>query len=210
MDFVYIIFFIFLILIACVGVAMALRFCTFGGGHDSGYRKKRSCEKDKGDIVKDLRAAPRSKSEAAVIKIAEELLGCKLPTINPAWLLWEGKQLELDGYCAEDKIALEFSGPQHTKWYPEKESYIKYYQRITKDIVKRKLCKKRGVNLIVIDMTLPRTAWRDYLRARLHDWKPDVYEKPANYLVAQKAAPFRNEQIEREMRLESINIAKKL
>lgn len=163
-----------------------------------------------GDIVKDLKHAKRSKSEAIAVKIMEELIDCPMPTVNPAWLVWRGKTLELDGYCAKRGIALEFSGPLHTKWYPQKESYIKYYERVARDIVKRKMCKKKGVYLIVIDMTLPRSAWRDYMQSRLHDNFPNEYDKPSNYLVAQKAKPFRNEQLEREMGLEAINIAKKL
>ncbi|QYB17645.1 hypothetical protein PV-S19_0281 [Pacmanvirus S19] len=151
--------------------------------------------------TKDLSKFPRSKSEHQVIEILESIVNEKFPTVYPKWLVWRGHNLELDGYCEKYKLGLEFSGPLHTKWYPEKEPYTKYFERIVRDVVKRKLCKKNKVNLIVIDMSLPRIHWRNYLLSRLYDVN-FVSEKPIQYIEKQVAKPYRNEHLEKELGLE--------
>lgn len=152
-----------------------------------------------GGYVKNLSAAPRSKSEAYAISLLEELTGAEFPTILPSWLTWKGRKMELDGYNEKLKLALEFSGPLHTKWTPTAEPYEKYFARIVKDVAKRKLCKRRGVRLIVLDMSLPRHHWRTYLASRLADY--GMGPRPAAYIAAQKANPFRNKPLERELGL---------
>lgn len=161
------------------------------------------------DKVKNLKINPRSRSEAAVIKVLEDITGKKFPTVNPSWLIWRGRTLELDGYNDSIKVALEFSGPLHTKWSPQYESYKTYFERIVKDIVKIRLCKKNNVHLIVIDMSLPREHWRNYLLSRLYDIK--MADEPIQYINKQTAEPFRNYQLERELNLEcDIKIAENL
>jgi hypothetical protein len=120
--------------------------------------------------------------------------------VNPEWLKWKGRSLELDGYNAPMRLALEFSGPLHTKWTPSVEPYLSYFDRIVRDVVKRRMCAKRGVNLIVLDFTLPRAHWRDYFLSRLYDLKY-ITERPVNYIAEQIAEPFRNPQLEAELGL---------
>lgn len=107
----------------------------------------------------------QSKSEAAVIDKLERLTGLDFPTAHPKWL----HGMELDGYNADAKIALEFSGPLHTKWYPAKETYESYLRRVKRDRQKKELCKQHGVYLIVLDMRLPQKHHVAYLRSRLYD-----------------------------------------
>jgi hypothetical protein len=151
---VYIVFFVLIILIIVIVYVWKSRAIIITGS---------------ADFVKDLGKHPRTKSEASIIKYFEEITGHKFPTVVPKWLAWKGKHLELDGYNDKLKIAVEFSGPLHTKWYPDKEPYDKYFTRIVRDIVKKKLCKRKGVKLIVIDVTLPPQHWRDYIKSRLYD-----------------------------------------
>ncbi len=160
--------------------------------------------------VKNLVKHPRSKSEAEVIRFLEEITRHRFPTVYPKWLVWKGHTLELDGYNESLKLALEFSGPLHTKWAPEFEPYINYFERITRDVVKRRLCRKHGVHLIVVDASLPRQHWRSYIESRLHDIGL-LEAVPAAYIGEQKAVPYRNEQIERELGVvEEYRIACKL
>lgn len=151
-------------------------------------------------LLKDLQKYPRTKSEAGVIKILEEITNEKFPTVNPDWLLWHGSKLELDGYSEKLKIALEFSGPLHTKWYPGKETYAKYFDRVMKDRIKKQLCEKNKVKLIVVDMSLPRVHWRNYLLSRLYDIGY-IKDKPIMYILEQTTKPFRNKQLEKELGL---------
>lgn len=144
------------------------------------------------DVIKDLKKHPRSKSEQSVITDLEHLTGKKFPTVNPDWLLYDGKTLELDGYNEELSLALEFSGPLHTKWFPKKESYEKYIQRVEKDAFKRKKCEERGVRLIVIDTALPRHLWKPYLQSRLYDFK--MGDAPVHYVNEMHVEPWRKNQ----------------
>lgn len=152
--------------------------------------------------IKNLEIHPRSRSEADAIKYLEEITHHKFPTAYPKWLVWKGKNLELDGYNDKLKLALEFSGPLHTKWNASRESYIKYFERLVRDIVKLRLCKRHGVNLIVIDASLPSRHWRNYLLSRLFDLGY-IDTRPVEYIAEQTAVPFRNEQIERELGLDA-------
>lgn len=150
-----------------------------------------------GSRQKNLKKHPRSRTEQGVIDILESITGKKFPTINPKWLRWRGRTLELDGYNVQLAIALEFSGPLHTKWFPGKESYKKYYERVIKDEAKKEICARNGVTLIVIDMSLPSRHWRNYLLSRLYD--VGIGDEPVIYIEQQTAEPFRNPQLEREL-----------
>ena len=152
-------------------------------------------------ISKDLKKYPRSRCEAIVIKHLESITGKKFPSVNPPWLLYEGKTLELDGYNDELKLAVEFSGPLHTKWNPAFESYTSYFTRVIKDMVKLKTTKRQGVNLFVIDMSLPSRHWRNYILSRLYDFSY-TREMPVEYIRPQVGVPFRNKQMERELGLD--------
>lgn len=130
------------------------------------------------DIVKDLSKHPRTKSEQYAIELLEQITGKKFPTVNPGWLKFEGKSLELDGYNEELKLALEFSGPMHRKWFPEKESYEKYLDRVEKDAAKKRICKEKGIFLMELDSELPKRHWKTYIMSRLKDsgFLEHVYE----------------------------------
>lgn len=165
--------------------------CPSGLGKCGGAPRRKS-------TIKDLVEFPRSKSEARAIEILEELTGEKFPTVVPSWL-----GLELDGYNADLKLALEFSGPYHTKWYPAMEPYEKYYERLRNDIRKRQKCKEMGVDLIVLDMSVGPHNYRNYIASRLYDM--GRAEKPAQYIEEQKIIPYRNPHIERELGLPELN-----
>jgi len=184
-----------------------------GGGFDRKHQKSNRRVR-----VKDLAKHPRSKSEAEVIRFLEELTEKKFPTVYPGWLVWKGRELELDGYNESAGIGLEFSGPLHTKWNPAMEEYTSYFDRIVKDVVKIRVCRKNSVNLIVVDTSLPRMHWRNYIVSRLYDIHSirgiteeshDVNTimlnsvKPPNYINEQTAVPYRNAQIEAELGLEA-------
>lgn len=145
----------------------------------------------------------QSKSEAFALSELTRLIGAKFQTTNPSWLRWRnpftGKTscLELDGYNEKLKIALEFSGPLHTKWFPAVESYKEYLTRVLKDEAKKEICAKNGVCLIVLDMSLPRRHYRDYFASRLYDCGKGT--RPDNYIAEQTAEPYRNAQMDAQL-----------
>ncbi len=153
---------------------------------------------------KNLSKHPRTKSEARAIGMLERITGKKFPTVNPSWLVWKGARLELDGYNKGLGIAIEFSGPLHTKWFPNVEPYEKYFGRLQRDLVKKCLCKKMGICLIVIDMCLPTAHWTNYIKSRLHDF--GLRDKPDAYIEEQTAVPYRNPHLEAELGLVEAHI----
>lgn len=78
--------------------------------------------------------------------------------VKPPWLKnpRTGRRLELDGYCSELEIAIEYNGYQHYVWpnhllKTEKEFLAQKYR----DKIKVEMCKDRGVFLICIPYSIP-------------------------------------------------------
>jgi hypothetical protein len=192
MDWFLLVTILLVVLVTLIMIAWCRACCV---REKTGGRDRRE-----GDLrVKDLSQHPRSKSEALVVRYLEELTGDKFPTVYPDWLVWRGSTLELDGF--NGKIALEFSGPLHTKWSPSKESYESYFSRVVKDVVKLRTCAARGIPLIVVDASLPSRHWRAYVVSRLYDLGV-IPDRPPDYIGEQVAEVYRNPQIERELGLE--------
>lgn len=72
------------------------------------------------------------------------------PTVRPDWLKnpETNKNLELDGYCEELRLAFEYQGNQHyhnnTQFAGELDKQVK------RDELKEKLCKEHGIQLLFI------------------------------------------------------------
>lgn len=146
----------------------------------------------------------RTNSERKAIEILAKLTNKTIkdyPTVRPKWLKdpVTNTCLELDGYNKYLKIAIEFSGPLHYKWYPRIESYNKYFQRIRRDILKIRLCKQHGICLIVLEAKLGEHNWRSYIESRLYDC--NMYNRPHKYIPLIKLNPYRDPIMERTLNL---------
>jgi hypothetical protein len=78
--------------------------------------------------------------------------------VRPDWIRnpTTGRCLELDGYCEELSLAIEYDGIQHYQW-PNfigmtKEVFLKQMER---DRIKAEACAKRNVCLIRIPYNIP-------------------------------------------------------
>lgn len=78
--------------------------------------------------------------------------------VRPDWLRnpCSGRCLELDGYCEDLSLAIEYDGVQHYQW-PNfigmtKEEFLRQRDR---DEIKAKTCLKRNICLIKIPYTVP-------------------------------------------------------
>jgi len=99
----------------------------------------------------------KSRSEKLTRSIIEELTGLFFPSIRPDFLKNSetNKNLELDGYCDDLKLAFEYQGQQHYE-------YNKHFHKTPEDFVNRqkldrlklKLCKDHEISVILIPYTL--------------------------------------------------------
>lgn len=94
----------------------------------------------------------KNKTEALCKEFLEDYFDCKFVKVRPSWLIGvNGHPLELDGYCESLKLAFEYNGIQH---YQPVDFFggVDRFKTIKKnDQIKKKLCKKNNVKLIVID-----------------------------------------------------------
>jgi hypothetical protein len=131
----------------------------------------------------------RSKLEADVIKILEDITARKFDQAHPDWLREGSTPLELDGYNESMKLAIEVQGPGHIKPLPD-ETYEKYQKRVARDVYKRELCAQHGVHLIAIDYRISLANVGAYLRSRLYDIDA-TREKPTNYIAPLDMVPWK-------------------
>ncbi len=146
------------------------------------------------DKIKNLKKYPASKAEDYVRHQLQLITGKSFPTVNPAWLKYNNKTMELDGYNRQLSMGFEFQGPMHTIFDPRIEKYSDYKERIFKDQLKKKICEDKGTHLIVIDFRIPQGYINDYLRSRVYDIcqkDPKIKNKlpyiarPPNYIMEQ-------------------------
>lgn len=86
-------------------------------------------------------------------KWLEETFGVPFPRVRPEWLKNDvtNRNLELDCYNEDLKLAVEFNGKQHYEYHPrfhmsqEDYEYSQY-----KDELKKTLCLENKVELIVV------------------------------------------------------------
>jgi hypothetical protein len=77
--------------------------------------------------------------------------------------------MELDGYNEDLKIAFEYNGVQHYKLdrFLNKTDNVKLNNTKIKDKLKLKICKSRGINLIVIPYTIQILNIKKYIENKL-------------------------------------------
>ncbi|MBA7520200.1 hypothetical protein ES705_12293 [subsurface metagenome] len=72
--------------------------------------------------------------------------------------------MELDGYCDALKLAFEFNGPQHYMFYPKyHKTQADFVRQLERDALKLKLCKQRGITLIIVPYTLDYDEFQEFI-----------------------------------------------
>ncbi len=107
-----------------------------------------------GEGDKKKKGIPRqSKKETKCKIILENIFKRPFPKIRPAFLKNKvtGKNLEIDCYCAELRLGLEYSGKQHYEFVPimhkTKDAFRAQQYR---DHMKKEMCEKQGIKLIEV------------------------------------------------------------
>lgn len=96
--------------------------------------------------------------------ILEKAFGVPFPNTSPSWLRFRGRKFILDGYNDGLKLAFEYNGEQHYRftahWHKSEKAFLK--QEVRDEIVSR-VCKKRGVDLIIVPFWVKKEDLPKYL-----------------------------------------------
>jgi hypothetical protein len=116
---------------------------------------------------KKKRGIPRqSKKETKCKIILENIFKRPFNKIRPAFLKNKvtGKNLEIDCYCAELHLGLEFNGKQHYEFVPvmhkTKDAFRAQQYR---DHMKKEMCEKQGIKLIEVPYWIPEDNLETYI-----------------------------------------------
>jgi len=114
---------------------------------------------------------PRESSgEMECRRVAEMLTGRPFPKKRPDFLRNSvtDANLEIDCYCDELKIGIEYNGKQHYHYTPYfHSSKDAFYTTKYRDEMKARLCKENGVNLIIVPYTVDIKDIEEYLKQKL-------------------------------------------
>jgi hypothetical protein len=103
----------------------------------------------------------KAKTERKTTSVGEERcrafleshFNTRFPKVRPSFLTnpITGSPLELDGYNEKLQIAFEYNGRQHYEFEPHfHKSKADFYNGQYRDELKRNLCRKKGVRLLVV------------------------------------------------------------
>lgn len=119
---------------------------------------------------KENKKSFESKGEVECRRAIEAITGKPFPKARPPFLRnsVSGSTLELDCYCDELKLAVEYNGEQHYKYIPyfhqNKEAF---YNLKYRDEMKQRLCHENGVQLIIVPYTIPLHKIKEFIELNM-------------------------------------------
>jgi hypothetical protein len=121
----------------------------------------------------------KSKGEKFCCQALEQIYGKPFFTVRPNFLKnpETSRNLELDCYNHEVKIAVEYNGIQHYVW-PNFTGQTKteFENQVRRDEFKREMCDRNGVYLITVPYSVPHNQIKNYITRYL----PENVEKRLN------------------------------
>lgn len=101
--------------------------------------------------------------EAIALQATELLTGREFVKVRPKWLKYNGN-LDLDGYCEDLKLAIEYQGEQHYKFVSNIHKTEEVFKEAQKrDEFKRNKCMEQGIKLIEVPFTVAHANIPTYL-----------------------------------------------
>lgn len=115
-------------------------------------------------------------SERMVRAILEGITGATCPKAHPEWLTNnDGKQMELDGFSEELRLAFEYQGMQHYKMLKHlRDTPARFLKRIIDDAAKRRLCASSGVTLIEVPHWIKPKARHPFILEIVQKRRPEL------------------------------------
>lgn len=122
-------------------------------------------------------------SQEIARQFMEKIFNKKFDTIYPKWLInpKTGRNLELDGYNEELKIAFEYNGEQHYKICRFNKNIDELNNRKYIDKIKYDLCKKQNVLLIEIPYNIKFENMEYYIINKIKQFNINVPIKNIDY-----------------------------
>jgi hypothetical protein len=122
------------------------------------------------------------KSQEYCRQIIEKLFpGYKFPSVRPKFLRnpVSGKNLELDCYNKELKLALEYDGKQHAEYVPHfhKKGVDEFRYQVVKDDFKTIKCKVMGISLIRVPHYIIKIDLEKYIRNEINKLPYEIKSK---------------------------------
>jgi len=110
------------------------------------------------------------KNEEKCREIVESIYNLPFKKVRPNFLKnpKTGRNLELDMYNDQLKIAIEYNGIQHRTYAPYfHKSYDDYLGQVDRDNLKKQKCKENGVTLICVPDTVRYEELQSYIITEL-------------------------------------------
>lgn len=123
-------------------------------------------------VIADLEKINTSKwkTEGLCRIILEKIFDKKFPSTNPSFLKnpSTGRNLQLDCYNEQLKLALEYNGEQHYN-FPNKFHHSKqdFDKQVHHDNLKKERCKEHRITLIVVPFTIRKKELVQYITEKL-------------------------------------------
>jgi hypothetical protein len=145
----------------------------------------RGTYQDHTDFIKQLISIPyenggqytqkpqESSGEAECRRVAEKITGYKFPKQRPDFLRNSvtNANLEIDCFCKELGIGIEYNGRQHYEYVPHFHATREAFHNIKyRDEMKRRLCSENGIRLIIVPYTVPIRDIEQYITDRIGNY----------------------------------------
>lgn len=128
---------------------------------------------DLSKIQKKGKRVPK-KHETECRRIVEDIFKIPFSAVRPNFLKnpKTGKNLELDMYNHNIKLAVEYQGAQHRTYTPFfHKSYGDFLGQVERDNYKKRRCSEEGIDLICVPDTIPYQELGQYITGELRRLK---------------------------------------
>jgi hypothetical protein len=127
--------------------------------------------KDDSQDVVSVVPGTKYKREELCRKILEQYFNRPFNRVYPDFLINDktGRRMQLDCYNKELKLALEHHGIQHYRFPNSYHHSQKEFEDLQyRDKLKKELCEKEGIRLIVVPYNVPEKELESYIISELH------------------------------------------
>lgn len=107
-----------------------------------------------------------NKTENFCRSIVEKMFNKRFPSVRPDWLNNQKtqKNLELDMYNEQLKLAFEYDGQQHASFNKFYHKTIEdFNDQVERDKFKNDVCEKNGITLVRIPHSISKDKMKDYI-----------------------------------------------